>query len=113
MSFATHLECSLTGERYPVGEVHGLSAAGRPLLVRYDLDAVKGAVSKSELAARNGGFWKYREFLPTDASIDLGEVITPLVRLREKGRSVEVWVKDEGRLPTGSFKARGLGVAVA
>jgi len=114
--FVTHLECSLTGERYPAGEIHGLSAAGKPLLVRYDTDAIGTALDKETLARRTGGFWRYREFLPVSDDenvLDLGEVTTPLIRLGELEAGGELWVKDEGRLPTGSFKARGLGVAVA
>jgi threonine synthase len=112
----THLECSLTGERYPAGEVHGLSGAGRPLLVRYDTGALAASLTRETLAARSGGFWRFREFLPVTKDenvLDLGEVITPLIRLDEFEMGGELWVKDEGRLPTGSFKARGLGVAVA
>ena len=111
----THLECSLTGEHYPAGRVHGLSRAGRPLLVRYDLDAVGRRLDRDALARRTGGFWRFRELLPvTDAAhrLDLGEVTTPLVHTPEPGAR-ELWVKDEGRLPTGSFKDRGLGVAVS
>jgi threonine synthase len=115
--FVSHLECSATGERYRPGEVHGLSRAGKPLLVRYDLAAIRAAVDRDELARRGGGFWRFHEFLPLpDASavIDLGEVTTPVLRLpRFEAGHGELWVKDEGRLPTGSFKARGLGVAVA
>ena len=62
--YVTHLECSLTGRSYPAGEVHGLSAAGRPLLVRYDLDAIAADLDRAALAARPDGFWRYREFLP-------------------------------------------------
>ena len=80
-NFVTHLECSLTGERYEAGIVHGLSTAGRPLLVRYDLNALSRAVSKEDIARRGGGFWKWREFLPVKHSenvVALGEVDTPL-----------------------------------
>jgi len=116
-NFVTHLECSLTGERYEAGVVQGLSKAGRPLLLRYDLEALARAVSKEEMARRDGGFWKWREFLPVRRSenvVTLGEVDTPLIRLRHVApESAEVLVKDEGRLPTGSFKARGLALAVA
>ena len=115
--YVTHLECSLTGRKYPAGEPHGLSDAGRPLLVRYDLDAIAASVDRDELAARCEGFWRYREFLPVRHAanrVSLGEVITPLVALAgsEGGRG-ELLVKDEGRLPTGSFKARGLALAVS
>jgi len=116
-NFVTYLECSLTGERYEAGIVHGLSKAGRPLLVRYDLNALSRAVSKEDIARRGGGFWKWREFLPVKHSenvVALGEVDTPLIKLQHVApRTAEVLVKDEGRLPTGSFKARGLALAVA
>lgn len=120
-TFVTHLECSLTGERYEAGLVHGLSKAGRPLLVRYDLDALGSQLQKEDLASRDGGFWRYREFLPVTQSqnvVALGEVMTPLVPLSKMGEALgghadSVIVKDEGRLPTGSFKARGLALAVA
>jgi threonine synthase len=118
-TFVTHLECSATGERYPADVLHGLSNAGKPLLVRYDLEGVRRAVSKETLAGRDGGFWKYREFLPVRRSahvVRLGEVTTPLVELGASARRAgarRLIVKDEGRLPTGSFKARGLALAVA
>jgi threonine synthase len=115
-TYVTELECSLTGERYPAGQVHGLSRSGRPLLVRYDLDAVGRAVDPQTLERRPGGFWKYRELLPLtrpESVLDLGEVMTPMLRLRKLEDGDELLVKDEGRLPTGSFKARGLGLAVA
>ena len=108
--YATHLECSLTGETLPAGEVHALSVAGRPLLVRYDLGAVAAALTREELARRPAGFWRYREFLPVREAgnrISLGEVTTPLIALSRAAGGGEVLVKDEGRLPTGSFKARG------
>ena len=116
-TFATHLECSLTGEAYPADTVHGLSRAGKPLLVRYDLDGLGAAITRERLAARTEGLWRYREFLPVrraENRISLGEVVTPLIDLPRlaagEGRLI---VKDEGRLPTGSFKARGLALAVS
>ena len=117
-SHVIHLECSLTGRSYPAGEVHGLSAAGRPLLVRYDLDAIAADLDRETLMARPDGFWRYREFLPVREAanrISLGEVVTPLVALAapECGGGGTLLVKDEGRLPTGSFKARGLALAVS
>lgn len=119
-SFTTHLECSATGVHYPADVVHGLSDTGQPLLVRYDLEALRRAVSKDELAKRaEGGFWRYREFLPVRRSADvvsLGEVVTPLIAAPQAARlhgARTLLVKDEGRLPTGSFKARGLALAVS
>lgn len=112
--YVTHLECSITGEHYAAGEVHGLSRAGRPLLVRYDLDAVREATRFQDMLARTGGFWQFAELLPmAGEGLDLGEVITPIIRLEGLHTGGELLMKDEGRLPTGSFKARGLGVAVA
>jgi len=111
--FVTHLECSLEGRRYESGRVVRLSEAGRPLLVRYDLDRIGAAVDRDEVAGRDGGFWKWRELLPPgepDRVPRLGEIDTPLIRLE---RTPGLIVKDEGRLPTGSFKARGLALAVA
>src|SRR6266849_6996158 len=114
-NFVTHLECSLTGERYPADTLHGLSRAGRPLLVRYDLDAVRRALPRQALADRPQTLWRYRELLPVrrpENVVSLGEAMTPLIPLpRIAGRLAnggELLVKDEGRLPTGSFKARGL-----
>ncbi len=119
-TFVTHLECSMTGERYEADRLHNLSAAGRPLLVRYDLDGVKGALTKAKLAERPMDLWRWRELLPvrrTENIVSLGEIATPLIELptlaAANGASGSLIVKDEGRLPTGSFKARGLVMAVA
>jgi len=119
-TFVTHLECSLTGERYPADTLQTLSRAGRPLLVRYDLDGIGRALSREALAGRPQTLWRYRELLPVRRAenvVSLGEVVTPLIPLpriaARLGRSGEILVKDEGRLPTGSFKARGLALAVS
>jgi len=118
-TFVTHLECSYTGKTYPADQLHGLSEAGKPLLVRYDLDALGRSVSKAVLQQRRPEFWRYREFLPVRNQsniVRLGEVMTPLLpldRLRATLDCGEILVKDEGRLPTGSFKARGLALAVS
>jgi len=117
-TYATHLECSLTAERYDIGTLQGLSAAGKPLLARYDLAALRAARSRADIEARPPGLWRWRELLPVpDAAhvVSLGEVETPLVPLirseRPAGFAAPL-VKDEGRLPTGSFKARGLCIAL-
>ena len=115
-TFVTHLECSLTGERYPANTVQGLSQAGRPLLVRYDLNGIRQALPREALADRPQTLWRYRELLPVRRAADivsLGEVMTPLISLPRLAKSGEILVKDEGRLPTGSFKARGLALAVS
>ena len=112
----THLECSLTGEIYPAGDVHNLSRAGKPLLVRYDLDSAKRTLTRDILAKRDPDMWKWRELLPHDGKpVSLGEPETPIVplaRTAERHGASNLMVKDEGRLPTGSFKARGLAMAV-
>src|SRR5271168_1150803 len=117
-TFVTHLECAMTGERYAADEIHNLSRAGKPLLVRYDLEGVKQAFSKDELAKRPPDLWRYRELLPVrrkENIVSLGETMTPLVPLPKLAAKLggEILVKDEGRLPTGSFKARGLVMAVS
>ncbi|UKJ75493.1 threonine synthase [Azospirillum brasilense] len=118
-TFVTHLECAYTGERYEADTVHNLSKAGKPLLVRYDLEGVRGALTKDALAERPQDLWRYRELLPVRRVQDivtLGEAVTPLValpKLAAKLGAAELLVKDEGRLPTGSFKARGLVMAVS
>jgi threonine synthase len=116
-TFVTHLECSLSGERYAADTLQTLSKAGRPLLVRYDLDGVRRSLSREALAQRPQTLWRYREMLPVRRAENiaaLGEVMTPLVALpRLSPPRGELLVKDEGRLPTGSFKARGLALAVA
>jgi len=115
-TFVTHLECSMTGERYEADRLHGLSAAGRPLLVRYDLDAVGRSIERAALERRPTDLWRWRELLPvrrTASIVSLGEIETPLLPIPRSGGGGNVLVKDEGRLPTGSFKARGLVMAVA
>lgn len=114
-TFVTHLECSLTGERYEADQLHGLSAAGRPLLVRYDLEGAGEVLSREVLEARPTDLWRWRELLPvrrTESIVSLGEIETPLIPIPNSA-APNVIVKDEGRLPTGSFKARGLVMAVA
>jgi len=118
-TFVTHLECAATGERHAADVVHNLSRAGKPLLVRYDLAGVRNALAKDALARRAPDLWRYRELLPVRRAADivsLGETMTPLIRLPRLAARLgagELLVKDEGRLPTGSFKARGLVLAVS
>ena len=113
-TFVTHLECSLTGERYAADQLHNLSDAGKPLLVRYDLASIKALLPRPMLEVRSTDLWRWRELLPvrrTESIVSLGEVETPLIPIPASG-GAKVLVKDEGRLPTGSFKARGLVMAV-
>jgi len=115
--FITHLECSLTQEKYPKDIVLELSNAGRPLLVKYDLKALSDTFTKEEFKdSPLPGFWRYYPLLPIsnqESIISIGETITPLINISNEYKNLEVLIKDEGRLPTGSFKARGLALAVA
>ena len=117
--YVTHLECSLTGDRYPAGEPHNLSAAGKPLLVRYDHERARISLTRDSLSQRPPGMWKWRELLPLPADVEpvsLGEIETPILALAKTAGhegSARLLVKDEGRLPTGSFKARGLAMAIS
>ena len=118
-TFVTHLECSETGQHYPADTRHNLSDKGKPLLVRYDLAGIGNALQKDRLSARAAELWRYREFLPIrhgENITRLGEVITPLLgspAIQQALGCGEILIKDEGRLPTGSFKARGVAVAVS
>jgi len=117
-TFVTHLECAMMGDRYEADRLHNLSKAGKPLLVRYDLAGVKQALTKDALKQRPDGLWKWRELLPVRKAeniVSLGEDATPLIALPKLAKKLggEIIVKDEGRLPTGSFKARGLVMAVS
>ncbi|HJM50230.1 MAG TPA: threonine synthase [Alphaproteobacteria bacterium] len=118
-TFVSHLECGMTGERLPADRLHQLSPQGWPLLVRYDLEALGRALKPQDLERRAPDLWRYREFLPLRSCaniVSLGESMTPLVTPPGLSRRLgggEILVKDEGRLPTGSFKARGLAVAVS
>ena len=118
-TFVTHLECSATGARYAADELHNLSRERKPLLVRYDLAGVKKALNKEALVRRPRDLWRYRELLPVRRARDivsLGEPVTPIMampRLAKTLNATEILVKDESRLPTGSFKARGLTMAVS
>jgi len=121
-SYVSHLECSKTGSVYSADQIHNLSDDGMPLLVRYDLKKIKQDLSKdSWCLASAPGFWRYQVLLPVSnaaSKISLGEVLTPLIPLKNSsnilgGKPGNIIVKDEGRLPTGSFKARGLALAVS
>ena len=116
-TFVTHLECGMHGDRYEADVIQGLSAAGKPLLVKYDLEALSSVVDRAEVETRPADLWRYREFLPVRRAeniVSLGEIHTPLIPLSKLALgSGDLLVKDEGRLPTGSFKARGLCMAVS
>jgi len=116
-TWATRLVCSRTGAVLPLDRPAFLSAAGAPLFVEYDLDPARGEQLRQALPDRPWTLWRYKELLPLsnfENRVDLGEGGTPLVRLRRlvPVPDVELYVKDESLNPTGSFKARGLSLAV-
>ena len=118
-SFATHLECSRCQEDFPVDQVQQVCKSdGGPLLVRYDLRRVRDSVTKDALRDRPETLWRYRELLPheqPESVVTLGEPMTPLLEAPSLGEELgipKLRVKDEGLLPTGTFKARGAAVGV-
>ena len=116
-SFVSHLEGAIDGARLAAGRPQTLHKE-RPLWVRYDLEAVGRALKPSMLADREPTMWRYRELLPPRDElgiISLGEGMTPLISCARLGRELglsNLWVKDESQLPTGSFKSRGLAMAI-
>jgi threonine synthase len=118
-SALSHLECSKTGVESDPDIVQGTSEVGAPLLARYDLDRVRATVTREEIANRAPDLWRYRELLPVRDErhvITLGEGMTPLLDLKRYGASLGVpglRMKDEGLIPTGTFKARGAAVGVS
>ena len=119
-NYLQHLECSSCAETSPHTIPQNLcTSCGKPLFARYDLDVLAETWKPQELRSRPHSLWRYRELLPiVDDShiVSLGETVTPLVhakRLGEQFELPELWIKDESRLPTGSFKARGLAMAVS
>ena len=118
MSFVTHLESALDGTHLPARTLQTVHA-GRPLWVRYDLEAVGKAFCKEDLLPRAADLWRYAELLPLENEenrVTLGEGMSPLLpcpRLAKHLGVRELWIKDESQLPTGSFKSRGLAMAVS
>lgn len=119
MSYLSHLECSLTGEHYGADQLIRLSKAGQPLLARYDLQKAAAELDRDKIAQRPATLWRFRELLPVrDPShiVSLGEGGKPILKLARLGQHLglnQLYLKDEGQNPTGSFKALGLSVAVS
>ena len=118
--FLSHLECSVCGSVYSPKELQTVcKSCGKSLFARYDLVEAKKSLKKSDVAHAGNSFWKYSPLLPIQLEeniVSLGESVTPLVRLSRLGVDLgtqQLWMKDEGLLPTGSFKARGLALAVS
>jgi len=121
-SYVSHLECAFSGKRYEPGKVHTISEMGKPIIVKYDLERIAAEVPRSSIeGSKEPGFWRYAPLLPVGSEknrVSLGEVITPMIPIENSTAifgvdAKSVFVKDESRLPTGSFKARGLGMAVS
>ena len=116
-SHVTYLESAIDGTHLPADKLQS-THEGRPLWVRYDLEAVGRSLSKKMLADREPNMWRYREMLPVGTGIDpvsLGEGMTPLLHCPRLGACLgldDVWIKDESQLPTGSFKSRGQALAI-
>jgi len=118
-SYISHLECPKCGETYEENKIQQLCKCGSPLLVRYDLEKVKANVSRDEVASRPSTLWKYHEVLPVHNQSDvvsLGEGMTPFEKLSVLGAAYglnNLYIKDEGVIPTGSFKTRGASVGIS
>ncbi|HEU4369927.1 MAG TPA: threonine synthase [Methylomirabilota bacterium] len=119
MSFVSHVECTVCGHRHDAKRTLTVcETCGQMLAVRYDLERVQAAVTKDALRPRPPGMYRFRELTPLDdheEPVTLGEGSTPLLELPRLASHFGVrrlWGKDEGQNPTGSFKARGLGMAI-
>lgn len=116
-SHVTHLESALDGTHYDADQLQ-TTHRGRPLWVRYDLDAIGAQVDPSDFANRPPTMWRYRELLPAPYSatiVTLGEGLSPVVQCSRLGDQFglnDLWIKDEAQMPTGTFKSRGLSSAV-
>ncbi|HEX2166985.1 MAG TPA: threonine synthase [Longimicrobiales bacterium] len=115
-----NLECTRCGTTYDPGRLWRLSpCCDKPLYARYDLDRISRTFQPDDLRGREPSLWRYADVLPVDDPafrVSLGEGLTPLVaapRLAEQLGVNRLWLKDEGQNPTGSFKARGLALAVS
>jgi threonine synthase len=118
-SALSHLDCSRCGSRYDADQVQGTCSCGSPLLARYDFRQVSSQATPREIAGRPADLWRYHELLPVrqaDRVVSLGEGMTPLVPMPKIGQALgvpDLLMKDEGLLPTGTFKARGAAVGVS
>ncbi len=119
MPNVSNLECSLCAQRFEANRIHNLCPCGGALLVRYDLGSIRESWSRDSLAQARPDLWRYWPVLPVnrrDSIVSLGEGMTPLVNTRRLGAAIgaqDLWVKDEGLNPTGSFKARGMTAAIS
>jgi threonine synthase len=118
-SALAELACSKCDARYDADRIQQLCTCGGPLLARYDLHAASSTLSREALAKRQPSLWRYTELLPLrdpEQAISLSEHFTPLHKLERLGNAIglrNLYLKDEGQLPTASFKARGACVGVS
>lgn len=118
-SYVSHLECPKCHVHYEENKIQQLCTCGSPLLVRYNLQQVKANVSRDDIQKRKASLWRYHELLPVHDEKDvvsLGEGITPFEKLPRLGKKYglnNLYIKDEGIIPTGSFKTRGASVGVS
>lgn len=119
MSYMSHLECSKCGKRLDSEKVQQLCQCGGPLLVRYDLKRVKENFNRNDLKERQPSLWRYWELLPLKDKknlVSLGEGMTPVIKMEAAGPMVglkNLYLKDEGNIPSGTFKSRGATVGVS
>ena len=119
-SYLSHLECTICAQTYPANQLAGVSpCCGKVLYARYDLPKIGREVDRDRLAARRGDMWRFAELLPVDDPqriVSLGEGGTPLIRAANLQRRLgvsQLYIKEEGLNPTGTFKARGIAAAVS
>lgn len=119
-SFLEDLTCTTCKQSYSADQIQTFcTECNAPLLANYHLDTLRGKLDRDELSYRQKGMWRWSELLPVNEQsniVSLGEGDTPLIHLRNIGKALgltDLYIKEEGMNPTGSFKARGLSVAVS
>ncbi|MDW0108717.1 threonine synthase [Sporosarcina aquimarina] len=118
-SYVSHLQCPKCDKQYNAGEKHQLCECGSPLLVNYDLESLRDILKPEDLIKRKADLWRYKELLPVQREeniVTLGEGMTPLIPMERIGAEMgipKLHMKDEGIIPTGTFKARGAAVGVS
>jgi threonine synthase len=119
MTFAKEIICPRCQKTFDLSRLLSLCPCGSPLLVQYDLQKAKETIAKSSFVGKVSSLWRYRELLPLKYEtnlVTLGEGYTPLLDAKKLGAELglrQLWIKDEGQNPTGSFKDRGLSVAIS
>ncbi|AIF44393.1 threonine synthase [Virgibacillus sp. SK37] len=118
-SYVSHLYCPKCEETYSTKEKQQLCKCGSPLLVSYKMDELKSNFSKEDLLKRTPDLWRYHELLPVEDPenrVTLGEGMTPMLHMKNSGKEMDIpnlYMKDEGLIPSGSFKSRGAAVGVS